>query len=125
MDSVWVSDDLIDECNSTLTEFVNEDGFVEVSTILPTALNAKDVEMILRQIPKLSFEYHSGISSLYTVLGGFIVQTSILNAISQRYLHSLESKVNNLLLHNKSVDSCIPSIDQVKSDLLQSCVLMD
>ena len=125
MDSVWVSDDLIDECNSTLTEFVNEDGFVEVSTILPTALNAKDVEMILRQIPKLSFEYHSGISSLYTVLGGFIVQTSILNAISQKYLHSLESKVNNLLLHNKSVDSCIPSIDQVESELLQSCVLMD
>lgn len=98
---------------------------MEVSTILPTSLNAKDVEMILRQIPKLSFEYHSGISSLYTVLGGFIVQTSLLNAVSQKYLHSLESKVNDLLLHNKSVDSCIPSIDQVKADLLQSCVLID
>ena len=98
---------------------------MDVATILPTSLNAKDAEMVLRRIPKLSFEFHTGVSSLYTVLRGFIVQTSILNSVSQRYLRSLESRVNDLLLHNKTVDSCVPSVDQLKSDLLQSCVPID
>ena len=46
LDSVWISKSLISDLTDTIIEFCNEDGFVDIATILPTSFTKEDNDML-------------------------------------------------------------------------------
>lgn len=124
LDSIWVGNDLIDEFQSTITEFVNEDGFIELSTVFPPSFTPKDVSLVLKQIPKLAFEFAVNSPTIYTVLGDFVVRTNLLNTIALNHLRSMESAVLNALQKNQTLESCVPSIEKLQEELREASVLV-
>ena len=46
LDSVWISKSLISDLTDTIIEFCNEDGFVDIATILPTPFTKEDNDML-------------------------------------------------------------------------------
>ena len=124
LDSIWVGNDLIDEFQSTITEFVNEDGFIELSTVFPPSFTPKDVSLVLKQIPKLAFEFAVNSPTIYTVLGDFVVRTNLLNTIALNHLRNMESAVLNALQKNQTLESCVPSIEKLQEELREASVLV-
>lgn len=125
LDSIWVGDDLIEEIQSTITEFVNEDGFIELSSVLPPSFTPKDVSLVLKQIPKLSFEFVVNSPTIYTVLGDFVVRTDLLNTIAVNHLRNMESTVLNALQKSQTLESCTPSIEKLQEELREASVFVE
>ena len=50
LDSVWVTDELIEDLTSALSEFCNEEGFAELAMVLPTPFTTRDNAMVLERL---------------------------------------------------------------------------
>lgn len=125
LDSIWVGDDSIEEFHSTITEFVNEEGFIELSTVFPPSFTANDIQLVLNRIPKLAFGFTVNSPTIYTVLGDFVVRTDLLNAIALNHLRTMESAVLNALQKNQTLESCVPSIETLQKELREASVAVD
>lgn len=47
---MWVTDELIEDLTSVLSEFCNEEGFAELAMVLPTPFTARDNAMVLERL---------------------------------------------------------------------------
>ena len=50
MDSLWASSDMMDDITIAITELCNEEGFVDVMTIIPSVFTAADQKMAFEKI---------------------------------------------------------------------------
>ena len=50
LDSVWIQEDLITDLTDTMIEFCNEDGFVDITTIIPTPFTKEDCTLLFKNI---------------------------------------------------------------------------
>ena len=50
LDSVWIRSELITDLTETMIEFCNEDGFVDITSIIPTPFTSEDTSMLFSKI---------------------------------------------------------------------------
>lgn len=50
LDSVWINEDLITDLVDTLVEFCNEEGFADITTIIPSPFTKEDCSLLFANI---------------------------------------------------------------------------
>ena len=50
LDSVWVTEELIEDLTNALAEFCNEEGYAELAMVLPAPFTARDNAMVLERL---------------------------------------------------------------------------
>lgn len=50
LDSVWVNKEFITDLAETVIEFCNEDGYVDITTIIPTPFTHEDCSLLFKNI---------------------------------------------------------------------------
>ena len=56
LDSLWISEDLMEDLVATTAELCNEEGFVEIASIFPPSFTSADQMLVLKQIDVLKRE---------------------------------------------------------------------
>lgn len=50
LDSVWINEEFITDLTETMIEFCNEEGFVDITTLVPTPFTKEDCALLFKSI---------------------------------------------------------------------------
>ncbi|KNB42560.1 E3 UFM1-protein ligase 1 [Blastocystis sp. subtype 4] len=129
LDSLWISEDLMEDLVATTAELCNEEGFVEIASIFPPSFTSADQMLVLKQIDKIVFQCDETVASKYTVLDEFVVLSSLLSELVNQFLKDMESSIQKVISMKHDFTECVPtetmiesSLEELNYDLTEECV---